>query len=108
MGKPVIILGVAVLLLLVGLGIYMKASKPLEVDVITKKNTYCTVREGDTRSEVRKRCGNPCREGVSMRGGRCEGDNCKVCDMYGVTAVCYLNGVAESAEQHTNHGCTWF
>ncbi|MGE0327378.1 MAG: hypothetical protein AB7S68_34010 [Polyangiaceae bacterium] len=108
MGKPVIILAVAVVLLLVGLGVYMKASAPFEVDVITKHNEYCKVHEGDSRSEVRKRCGNPCREGVSIRGGRCDGDSCKACDMYGVTAVCYLNDVAVSTEQHTNHGCTWF
>lgn len=55
MGKPVIILAVAVVLLLVGLGVYMKASAPFEVDVITKHNEYCKVHEGDSRSEVRKR-----------------------------------------------------
>lgn len=108
MGKPVIVLAVAVVLLLVGLGVYVKRSQPFEVDVITKHNTYCKVREGDARSDVRKRCGNPCRQGVSMRGARCDGDNCKVCDMYGVTAVCYRDDTAVSTEQHTNHGCTWF
>lgn len=110
MSRPLIITAVSVVSLVLGLGLYMHLSKPFRVEVPTSSRGMCPVSQGDLRSEVRKRCGVPCGEGVSMRGAKCgpDGSGCKVCDIYGAEAICYVDGAAVDVEHRTAHGCAWY